>query len=949
MFYSLGLLRLFAQLPANHPPVQTFPVERLPIEGVAIEPLPIEQTTVIFSSPNFILALIAGVIMAFAFQLLLTNLAIAAVVSPGGSVTDDDESLGHKIRGVETKVGWGLLLSVSTALFTACFFAVKLSMVGSQWLGAITAITIWSAFFFSLVLLSSTAVSSLLGTLVRTAASGLQGVMGTATSLVGANIAKNQAIATAEDITAAVRRELTAGLDAESIQQTLQKSVSQIKLPKLDLSHVGSQFEKFLQDADLKEVADGDLLKNVDRQTFINLVSSRTDLSKQEIDQVADQLEKVWQSVLSDKGDRQQTSRSQLLGLLKTATSPDLNANDLVSQLEKLSKGSSSSGGLTSQALQLGGAILLNRVLQNTDFSKLDVDKISGQLRSLRDNLGSSLNLDASRHDKPFSAIQSDIEDYLLFSEPWKLNRETVKKEFKNVIYDPEASPDAIRQELDLVNRDYFVQVLSLREDFTSEAIQDLANELDTIRSEVFSSVQLPEGDAEAQQSQSLRSRVENYLRSTGQEELNPEAIEQEFKTLLEDPGAGIEALGNRLRQFDRDTLTQLLQARQDIDSDQINQLVDRLESVRDRVLSEAKDLQDRAQTQAQELREKLEAYLRNTQKEELNPEGIERDLKTLFEDPSAGLSALRTRLSQFDRDTLVQLLSQRQDLSEEQVNRILDQIESIRDRILNAFETVRSPRRLASRLQQQVVSFESSLEDYLRNTQKEELNPEGIKRDLQTLLQHPQAGLSSLGDRISQFDRGTLVALLSQREDISEEEANRIADQVESSYHSIVGQIQKVQQTVQSTIDGVLGRLRDYLNALERPELNYEGIQQDFAQLFNDPQVGFEALRDRLSHFDRQTLVAVLSSREDISEEDANRIIDRLESTRDQALHQAERVQQETQKRLKLVKEQAQKQVVETQKIAAGAAWWLFSTGVVSLAASAIAGIIAVDNLHIL
>jgi len=56
----------------------------------------------------------------------------------------------------------------------------------------------------------------------------------------------------------------------------------------------------------------------------------------------------------------------------------------------------------------------------------------------------------------------------------------------------------------------------------------------------------------------------------------------------------------------------------------------------------------------------------------------------------------------------------------------------------------------------------------------REETNPEGIKRDLQLLLNDPRAGLGNLGDRLNS---STLVAL-SQREDITEE-ANQIADQI--------------------------------------------------------------------------------------------------------------------------------------------------------------------------
>jgi len=134
----------------------------------------------------------------------------------------------------------------------------------------------------------------------------------------------------------------------------------------------------------------------------------------------------------------------------------------------------------------------------------------------------------------------------------------------------------------------------------------------------------------------------------------------------------------------------------------------------------------------------------------------------------------------------------------------------------------------------EQVVDLEANLENYLRNTNKEELNPEGIKRDLQLLLNDPRAGLGNLGDRLKQFDRSTLVALLSQREDITERSesdcrSNRVCSQL------FVEQLQKVQQTIQSAIDGF--RIRNYLNSLERPELNY-GIQQDFQKVFDDPKL---------------------------------------------------------------------------------------------------------------
>ena len=1000
------------------------------------------EEDLVFSGPQFLVALVAGLMMAFAFQFLLTNLSVAFVASPGiVSDSDESESIGDSIRGIETKLGLFVLITVSIALFIASFLAVKLSLVGSATLGAILGVVIWATYFSVLVWLGSGAVGSLIGSFISTATAGMQGIMGAATTALGANVAKNQVVSTAEEITAAVRRELTSGFDPDSIQKTLQSSLSTLKLPQLNLDEIKGQFETLLKDSDLKDIKDSDFLKNIDRDSLVNLVSRRTDFSKQDVDRVADQLESVLKNVVGQSGNSQDVTE-QLASLLKSAKPEDLTSAAMTGQLNQLVKTVSGTltpgSNLTNRALQLGLGGLLSQVMKNTNLSDLDVEKISGQLQQLKttlqgqaDKVGRQIS---EKSAKPFSVIQSDLESYLLSSPPWHLNRETIKQEFRDVIFDPQADPSAIRKELESIDLTHFVELLSQRDDFTPERVEEIASQLEDIRAEVFSSVQTVESET---QSQGLRSRVENYLKSTGKEELNPDGIEREFSLLLDDPEAGLDALGSRLGQFDRDTLVKLLGQREDVNPEEANQIVGQLESTRDRVLTQAKDAQDRVQSEAQELRRKVEEYLRNTQKEELNPDGIQRDLKTLFDDPEAGLSALRSRLSQFDRDTLVQLLSQRQDLSEDQVNQVLDQVESVRDSILQApqkvagkakeqveqttaaiadylrqtdlqeldpegiqrdlqtllndpkagtsalrerlsqvdrdtlvklltqqgnlteeqvnqaieqvqtaiRDTIKAPRRLAKRAQKQAIDFETSLENYLRNTQKEELNPDGIKRDLQLLLQHPQSGLENLGDRLSQVDRSTLVALLSQREDVTEEEANRIADQVDSTFKSSIEQIQKVQQTVQSAIEGVFGKVRDYLDLLERPELNYEGIQQDFSKLFDDPQAGFEALRHRLGEFDRDTLIAVLSSREDISEADANRIVAQVEGARDRVLDRAERIQQETQRRIKEVRQHAKKQAIEAQKMAADAAWWLFGVALTSLAASAIAGFLAVGT----
>ena len=1001
-----------------------------------------------FLSPQFFVALIAGVIMAFGFQFLLTNFSIAAKISNWDEALPDDdddqsESLGTKVRKTEGLVGGWILVTVNIALFLACFLAVKLTSIASVDGAAIIGVVIWAAYFLTLVWLGSSAVGSLIGSLIKTAFSGVQGVMGTAGAAMSGKMASDQMVNTVEASVAAVRRELSSAIDPDSIRETVQDYVGSLQLPKLDVKEIRGQFEKLLGDADIKSLAGSDVLKNVNRQTFVDLVSSRTDFSKDEINQVADQLEGVWKQAFGQHK-QQKDPNLELVDFLKFAAPDLLKSDELNAKLSQIidtkSDKSERSGGVMNRAMQLGVEALVGTVLSRTDLSDLDVEKISGKLKELTaKGTAQAKSLGSKVAEKvpalPFNTVKADVENYLLNAQPWHLNRETIKQEFRDALYDPEAAPGAVLRQLELLNPDYFVGILSRREGFAPEQAQEISEQLESVRQEVLEIVRDAAGK---EQSQDLRSRIEDYLRSTGKDELNPEGIEKDFQALLEDRDAGFEALRDRLSQFDRDTLVQLLGQREDFSPEEADQLIGRLESSRDRVISKAQELQEQAKSKAQEVRQKVEDYLRNTNKEELNPEAIESEFKTLFEDPQAGLKALGERLSQFDRDTLVQLLSQRQDLSEEQVNQAIDKIESVRDNIMHApqivadkakeqyeevttkigdylrntnleeldpeginqdltklFENpkegalalrerlsqvdretlvkllsqredlseeqinktidriqdsirsiVKSPRRLASRAQATVRDFQGSLENYLRNTNKEELNPEGIERDLQLLFSEPGAGMQSLGDRLKQFDRSTLVALLSQREDISEEEANKIADQIESVRNQVVEQVKMVQDKFQSALDGIFAKIRDYLNSLDRPELNYEGIKRDFRKVFDDPQAGFDALKERVSQFDRETLVAVISSRPDISEANANKIIDQIEGARDTVLSRSERLQESAKKRIKEIKHNAKRQAEEAREAAATAAWWLFGTALTSVAVSALAGAIAVGGI---
>ena len=1044
IMHSLGGLEAFApwiaQSPVVSPPVTTP-----------------ERAASIFSGPQFFIALIAGVVLAFAFQLLLTNLGVGAALSMAGGDDDrsashhtdeEDASFGGTIRKIGLWVGLGTLISVTISLFVACLLAVRLSLLQTDLLmGATIGLVIWATFFLLMFWASSSTVGSLLGSIVNTATSGLQAIFGTAAAAFGAKAVNQQVVSTAEAAAAAVRRELGAAIDPMSLRETLEDYLGKVRPPELDVANIRQEFERLLKDADIPAIARSGNLDNINRQAFVNLLNDRTDLSKRDINRIVDQLESTWKQAVGQTQAKTQDGLAELVNYLKTAQ-PNQMRDELNARLDALTEELRASKqqqkqqteketpGMLQRTVQSGFNMLTGVVMGRTDLSDLDVQSILNSLSTARDKVAEQSDKvrNAVQGEPEFSPIRADVENYLLNTPSWQMSRERLEREFRNVIYDPEADPSAVRRELERLKREDFVNLLQERGLFTQLRIQEISHQLERIRREVLGTVYTAEAQekatvlsqrvgsfiaftpkevllsdqgkqdfkdlisdadashddlaarlqpytqvhflsllqqradispAEAEQianqlveaqnrvlieSEDLQNRVkaeteaswlklESYLRNTGKDELNPDAIKQELKLLLDNPQAGVSALRHRFSRFDRDTLVQVLSQRQDLSEGQVNQIIDQVENNWHSVVHAPQKLADQAKQQYDQTSNAIAEYLRNTGKDELNPEGIQRDLAKLLENPQEGAIALRQRLSHMDRDTLVKLLSQRQDLSEEQVNQIIDQVQdSIR-------KVIRAPRRLASRTQQQVMDFQSSLEDYLRNTGKDELNPEAIKRDLQLLLNDPRTGMESLMDRLSRIDRETMISLLSQRSDMTEEEAAQTVDQVLAVRDQFVEQVRSIQRRIQDVIDGIFAQIRNYLNSLNRPELNYDGIKRDVRTLFDDPQAGFDALRDRLSHFNRDTLVAIMSSREDISQADANRIIDQIEGARTTVIQRAERLQQEAQRRLDEVKYQAQRQADETRKAAATASWWLFGTATISAIAAAIGGMLAVTS----
>ena len=148
---------------------------------------------------NFFVALVCGVIIAFAIQYLLTALSVAVGISAAPNLKEkyaevkardsrdaDDNTKWNEFSheadetptGVKISSGVGIWNTITTAiaLFTGTAFAMTLVPFFAETVGtaATLALTIWGTFFMLLFWLESRFASTIVGGLISTATSGLK-------------------------------------------------------------------------------------------------------------------------------------------------------------------------------------------------------------------------------------------------------------------------------------------------------------------------------------------------------------------------------------------------------------------------------------------------------------------------------------------------------------------------------------------------------------------------------------------------------------------------------------------------------------------------------------------------------------------------------------------------------------------------------------------------------
>jgi hypothetical protein len=873
-------------------------------------------------TPPVLVTLFTGLLIAFAVQLLLSTFGIAAGITaigylPGVQAAKPDEALEEEAEA-ETKVaghagtagkigfavGAGTLLTVNTVLFVASFLAVKLSLVSTLTLGATLGIVIWAGYFLVLTWLSSKAAGSVMGLVTGAVSVGVQGFMTTAMTALGRNKdAKNAAtalpaaidnrLAAAESSLETLQTQLEA--NTRTVETTLQSYVQTLQPPKLDLERIRNEVAAILANAELPSVSQKTALSRIDRQTLADLVSRRTDFSKHDINQVVDQLEAVWQEVTGGND-----AIADLTTFLQSASPDQLTPDAVNDRLKHLRAEAQQDAPIDGRLADLTPIALLEpkqlikrlaqTVRDRVDLSDLDVGKVLQQLQAFTQ---ASDTTDADNSIDPFSAtIASDVEAYLLNAYPWNLTRKTVTEEFKDVLYDSEANPVAVKHQLLSLNREAFVSLLEQRDDLTSKKIDKIVDRLEETRLEVLDSLEAAISEAPFK---TFYTQVSEYLRTAKKSALKPASFQKQLQTLLQQVEHSLEYWSDRLHYLTHDRLLASLKERQDLTQEELDALITQLETARDRLLEELQTRQATLSTEAMAFWQKVGDYV-SDRSQKLTARNIQRRFNALTKTTQSEFAELRHYLPSFDAEAVTQWLADRQDLTVKRQKQVLSQLEKTWNSLLQV------PQAAVNAARSSYSQASTILTDYLQHLDPTTFNAIELPQDLLHYLTQHHLTEEALGE-LTHIDWTLLVDRVQQRQDLTIDQQQQLVEQVQQTIYTVGKLPRRFALRGKRQIQQWQDTLRDYLRYAEREDLSIDRLPQLLQRLFHELQASdsgsrhwAEALQQQFLSFDQAHWLAVLSERGDLTEAEISHLLEKLETTIKQAIEQAKTLQQQTQ-----------------------------------------------------
>lgn len=242
----------------------------------------------------------------------------------------------------------------------------------------------------------------------------------------------------------------------------------------------------------------------------------------------------------------------------------------------------------------------------------------------------------------------------------------------------------------------------------------------------------------------------------------------------------------------------------------------------------------------------------------------------------------------------------------------------------------------------ERIDKYQDQIKKILRNTNKEELQPEKLEQDLKRVLNEPGQASNIAKAKASAIDRNTLVKIIASR-NMEEEEAEDYLNKIETALQRVSSFFGNTGDRASHTTHNLQARVKNIFSGTGT-SLSMDRIYSDFTSIFQASAEGPD-LKYKLQHYNKEEMITFITSKTSLSRTEAEPIAEKIVSARDTVVQRADEIEAKINEKMAEAKEKTLIAAEESRKAAVNAAWWLVGTAILSGAASAVGGMLALEG----
>jgi len=481
----------------------------------------------IIITPSFFITILAGVILALAFQFILTAISVAAGITAIGDVKknyvkskvepsdntdradyefDQDYSSGTSM-GVKITSAFGIWSVITTciALFGATALALNLNVIESDIINTTTALVIWALFFLILFYLEAKVARTLIGNLISAATSGLRSSANMLSSFFTPSPETKIETVVGNTI-ARIRKEFDSGLNADKLSEVLDKFLTRVdnKIPdyedlKSDMENIAKKSSNkntagkwmAIQQILTKAISENSSSKDPERkgkaeklQEILNTVTSSYNASPGKVEGIKNIIEEFTPLERQEIEEKIENAKSYLKG----ATIDNLSTGNLETRLKELLNDPKLVTSIIADNFnQLNREKIIALLNDNTNLKKEDLDSYANQIESAVQKV--TKEFDKENEDRIVKRFENKVANFFDTTGREELNYDLLKNDVKHIMDNPNDSLEVIKERFSTFDNTTLRAVVTNNRYIKEEHIDKVLETIDTGKNEVMDKI----------------------------------------------------------------------------------------------------------------------------------------------------------------------------------------------------------------------------------------------------------------------------------------------------------------------------------------------------------------------------------------------------------------------------------------------------------------------------